>query len=158
MAGYRGGKGGLGKVERLLRKVEPILRSVETREEGMSKPCLLYQQDLYHQHKKNKNWDWDRKQEKAYLRVEVGRNQKTGKLIWERVHRLVCYKVHGSPPPGKHVVRHLCCNPGGRCLRSSHMVWGSAAQNAKDARLLMRRREAGCLEDMIPCLPDHSLF
>lgn len=49
--------------------------------------------------------------------------------------RLMCRLVHGWPNDGMDVARHLCGNGHMSCVNPKHLVWGSVADNAADARL-----------------------
>lgn len=67
----------------------------------------------------------------GYGRINNGH----GKLV--RLHRAVWERDHGAPPKGM-VVMHLCDNRA--CIRPSHLVLGTQAQNIADMDLKGRRR------------------
>jgi len=45
-------------------------------------------------------------------------------------HQIMCWAVHGPPPPGALLVRHLCGKP--CCIRPGCLLWGTHAENAQD--------------------------
>ena len=49
-------------------------------------------------------------------------------------HREMCRLAHGPPPAEKSVVRHLCGMGMQGCVNPRHLVWGSTAENAADAK------------------------
>lgn len=80
------------------------------------------------------------KDDNGYGRINNGR----GKLV--RLHRAVWEREHGAIPAGM-VVMHLCDNRA--CIRLSHLVLGTQAQNIADMDLKRRRKnlrgiEHGC--------------
>jgi hypothetical protein len=75
-----------------------------------------------------------------YLNVPIG---KTGKrTILEKAHRLMCFSLHGPPPPDKPHARHICSNKGGRCINPYHVVWSNQQENNDDVAELKRERSA----------------
>jgi hypothetical protein len=56
------------------------------------------------------------------LRARVG-----GRLVYPRVHRLVCRAFHGEPPSPKHVAAHL--NGDKADNRSGNLAWVTQAEN-----------------------------
>ena len=50
----------------------------------------------------------------------------------ERVHRLVCERVHGPPANPSDVARHACGNGASGCANPAHLSWGTQAQNCQD--------------------------
>lgn len=48
-------------------------------------------------------------------------------------HRAMCTTVHKLPPEGKPMALHRCGNGHLGCVTPSHLYWGDASDNAKDA-------------------------
>jgi hypothetical protein len=103
--------------------------------------CCMWQPELlprgFHQHRvKGKST--------SYLDVVIG--YKAGKRkvlpVKEKAHRLMCYSLHGPPPPHKPHARHICSNKGGRCINPYHVVWSNQQENNDDVAELKRERSA----------------
>jgi len=78
----------------------------------------------------------------GYLDVVLGYKGKNPRPVKEKAHRLMCYSLHGPPPPHKPHARHICNNKGGRCINPYHVVWSSQKENNRDVAKLKRARAA----------------
>lgn len=76
----------------------------------------------------------------CYLNVVIGRAGCTA--VKEKAHRLMCYSLHGPPPPNQPDARHICNNKGGRCINPYHVVWSNQQENNHDVAELKRKRSA----------------
>jgi hypothetical protein len=104
---------------------------------GKDSNCCMWQPELlpprYNEHRvKGKDTH--------YLNVPLGK--KGVRTIIEKAHRLMCYSLHGPPPPDKPIARHICNNIGGRCINPYHVMWSNYQENNNDVAELKRERPA----------------
>jgi hypothetical protein len=61
-----------------------------------------------------------------------GRDER-GRLIFKEkdVHRVICERVHGTPPSG-HEAAHSCGNGRSGCISPHHLRWATHAENEDD--------------------------
>jgi hypothetical protein len=71
----------------------------------------------------------------TYINVAIGKDEH-GKVVTERLHRLVCWARHGEPAQGE-VATHVghgghVCEGGKKCVHPNHLEWWSQEHNAHD--------------------------
>lgn len=63
-----------------------------------------------------------------------------GQLVFDRLHRLVCWMAHGPPASPDLVVHHKCGNQS--CVSAAHLDWVSRSVNAKAAVERRKRKKS----------------
>ena len=67
-----------------------------------------------------------------------GRRGTARRVVYLRMHRFVCWLARGPATAADHEVCHACSNS--RCVRPSHLSWGSRIQNVRERAGRKRRR------------------
>ena len=103
---------GMSMVQKLLVFLNPIEEYVEIVDNGMSKPCLIWQGSTT-------------KGGYAKMSHQVDNVRKH-----YDVHRQVCILTHGMPPMPDDVTEHICANR--NCISPDHLQWGSYRDNLRE--------------------------